>query len=193
MVASSYIEQGKTGAAIEACLAGQALIEEALKRVDEEHVPCELPPHEFIENCARLHVEMLSLRRGLDGRDVTIGVARQRGGGPLGHLPFASLEGEGELTRKLRESSDKAGLRLDIRVECVSLPAVCRAVASGACAAVLPKLAGSELPADLVAVMTSPLFADLTREINLVWNPRLLRLRPAAETALRWMEERLRF
>jgi hypothetical protein len=41
--------------------------------------------------------------------------------------------------------------------------------------------------------MTSPLFADLTREINLVWNPRLLRLRPAAETALRWMEERLRF
>lgn len=109
----------------------------------------------------------------------------------LGHVPIVSLEGKGEYVQKLAETAQKKRIRLNIRLECDSFPAACEAVATGQYAGVLPKLAASELSQADCVCMESAIFRNQARPIALVWNPRIIRLRPQMEKIRRWLGEEL--
>lgn len=109
----------------------------------------------------------------------------------LSHLPIACLDEKSEFGRRLLETTAKAGFHLNIRLGCESFPQACHAVASGGYAAVLPRLAAADLPPERFAVLDSPLFRNQRREIALVWNPRMLRLRAVAQRVLDGMTQRL--
>lgn len=111
----------------------------------------------------------------------------------LANLPLATVETTGEYGRQLHDASDRAGIPLRIHVECDSLPAVCRVVTSGLCAAVLPTIAAESLPVESYHALSSPLFAKMSRDIHVAWNPRLLRIRDAATEILPDMLRHLRF
>lgn len=100
----------------------------------------------------------------------------------LRHYPFLSYF-----------PSIRNGINLNVRIECESFPQASHAVASGSYAAVLPKLASVDLPRDRFAMIDSPLFKPLGRDIHIVWNPRIIRLRSVSVAVRDWMETHLRF
>lgn len=118
-------------------------------------------------------------------------LARNETLGILGQVPLAILHGDGELVKGLQALASDSGVKLDVRLRCESLPMACRAVALGSYAAVLPLFCKAELPAD-VRVVASPAFKALERTIHLVWNPRILRLRPVAAKVLAQLQKTIK-
>jgi len=125
-------------------------------------------------------------------RRLLVGVRRPTAQWVLSRLPVASLEETGEFGRTLRRCVSDVSIRMEICLECESLPEVREAVASGEFVGILPNVAGGSLSADECVTISSPLFAKLTREISLAWNPRILRLRPASAKTLSWLQKNLR-
>lgn len=104
-------------------------------------------------------------------------------------LPMAVQNTDGQFSRRLREIAIDPGVTLRPALSCQSFPQILAAVRSGAFAAILPKLALSELhPKAYVRLEGGPL-DRLRREIALAWNPRSSRLRPGAARLLEQMQK----
>ena len=99
----------------------------------------------------------------------------------LQNLPVAKQSGDRQVGRVLEEVSEKIGTPLDILLECESFPHAMRALQSGACAAILPQIAGRDLDPARHVEITSPHFRALDRQMVLTWNPRTLQLRESAD------------
>ena len=116
-------------------------------------------------------------KAGADGREHDAKV--------LDGVALATLEGEGSFRQELAAVARRHKFRLNIQLECSSFPLVASALETGGMAAVLPSIARVELGrAGIKEVKAAPL-KSFGREICLVWNPRLLRIRTALEKAER--------
>ena len=101
----------------------------------------------------------------------------------LDGLPLATLEGEGSFRGELAQATKKAGVKLNIQIECSSFPLVARAVAMGNVAAILPSIATTDLPATDVVRLPVSFLKALDRDMCLASNARLIRIRPMLQKA----------
>lgn len=107
-------------------------------------------------------------------------------------IPLALQTTEGEFTRQLKGIAESAGAKLDPALSCQSFPQVFAATRSQAFAAVLPELAVQTLPHGF-RVMRPPAFRELRRDVSLVWNPRVVSVRPRATAVMNQLQTVLRF
>lgn len=100
---------------------------------------------------------------------------------------------EGEFTNRLRQMdlAEKETLRPGL--DCQSFPQVFAAVKSERFAAVMPEIAARELPAESFHVIPADALRQLQRDIILIWNPRVIKVRPSAAEMLTRMQSVLRF
>jgi DNA-binding transcriptional LysR family regulator len=78
-------------------------------------------------------------------------------------------------------------------LSCQSFPQTLAAVRSERFAAIIPELAVKELPTGSVHKITDTRLRDLQRDIILVWNPRVTRVRPHAAKVVAELQKTLRF
>jgi hypothetical protein len=110
---------------------------------------------------------------------MALATARRKDGSELlDGLPLATLEGEGSFRNGLAQVARKAGVKLNIQIECSSFPLAARALARGGVAAILPTIATAELPPAVAAQVSVPFLKAFDREMCLALNPRLLHIRP---------------
>ena len=95
-------------------------------------------------------------------------------------IPLAMQSGDGAFVHQFRDWAEKSRVNVSIKLECESFPQACRALVSGACAAVLPTIARCDLPEDDFLEFDLPFLNRKPRQMCLAWNPRTLRLRSAA-------------
>jgi DNA-binding transcriptional LysR family regulator len=101
----------------------------------------------------------------------------------LAALPLATSIG-GDFRAHLESSAAKADWPLHITVSCSSFTHAARAVASGACAAVLPQMAARDFDPAEVRKFPLPFLKTYVRKLCLAWNPRLAEVRPLLTKAL---------
>jgi DNA-binding transcriptional LysR family regulator len=101
----------------------------------------------------------------------------------LSVLPLAVPHGDEVFTRWLEALALGKELVPNVALRCETFPQACSALVGGGYAAILPTFVRSELRGRPVTCVTAPLFADLASDVHLVWNPRVLRIRPAAARA----------
>jgi len=111
----------------------------------------------------------------------------------LDGLPLATLEGEGTFRSALFQAGKKAGVKLNIQVECSSFPLAARAVAKGNVAAILPAIASADLPATTAVQVPVTFLKSFDREMALATNARLLRIRPSLQKATEVLAQVCRF
>lgn len=99
----------------------------------------------------------------------------------LASAPLALQQSEPQLNQKLLDHARERGIVLDLALACETFPQAVRAVASGCYASLLPTLARTELPAEVVEVQPEGL-AKTTTKIALVWQKRCVRVRPLGES-----------
>lgn len=104
-------------------------------------------------------------------------------------LPIATL-GSGSFYTQLQTHLQAAGLNMGNINATQSFPFALRLLKTGGYAAILPDIAEVELPDD-VQKLESPVLESLSRKLSLAWNPRLLRVRPAAEEVIRFFIQTL--
>lgn len=110
----------------------------------------------------------------------------------LSSLPIAAQTTDGQFAERLRALLHALGVESRHALACQSFPQTLAAVRSGAFAAVIPELATADLPAKgFVHIGGAPL-NGLSRELVLAWNPRLVRVRPAAAKLIEKLERLLR-
>ncbi len=102
----------------------------------------------------------------------------------LSHLPVATLGSGASFHDSLMNCLRCHGVELANLNGTQSFPFAARLLETGCYAAILPDIAEKHLPAGTIRV-DDPLFDPLAREISLAWNPRLFRVRPAAEQVIR--------
>jgi len=95
----------------------------------------------------------------------------------LADMPIATSLG-GDFRENLEASAAKARWPLRITVSCASFTQAARAVACGACAAVLPRMAASDFDPAEVREFPLPFLKSYVRKLCLAWNPRLAEVRP---------------
>jgi DNA-binding transcriptional LysR family regulator len=106
----------------------------------------------------------------------------------LGSLPLAAQTTDGQFSQRLRALAHSLGVEARPALACQSFPQTLAAVRTGGFAAVLPALATVDLPPkSFVEVSGAPL-RGLSRELVLAWNPRVVRVRPAAAKLLGKLE-----
>lgn len=98
----------------------------------------------------------------------------------LAELPLATQTTDGQFTAGLRDLAHAVEVPLAPALACQSFPQTMAAVRTGKFWAIVPELALRELPAGLVHRINDERLATLTREAMLAWNPRVVRIRPAA-------------
>ena len=101
----------------------------------------------------------------------------------LDGLPLATLEGEGSFRSDLAHAATRAGVKLNIQIECSSFPLAARAVAKGNVAAILPSIAAADLPPAAATQVPATFLKAFDREMCLATKPRLLRIRPVLTQA----------
>lgn len=104
-------------------------------------------------------------------------------------LPVATL-GSGSFYTQLQTNLRAAGVSLGNMNATQSFPFALRLLKTGGYAAILPDIAEVELPDDVLK-LESPSLDSLSRKLSLAWNPRLLRVRPAAEAVIRFFIQTL--
>ena len=104
-------------------------------------------------------------------------------------LPVATL-GSGSFYTQLQTNLRAAGVSLGNMNATQSFPFALRLLKTGGYAAILPDIAEVELPDDVLK-LESPALESLSRMLSLAWNPRLLRVRPAAEAVIRFFIQTL--
>lgn len=110
----------------------------------------------------------------------------------LGSAPIAAQTTDGQFAERLRALLHEFGVEPRHALSCQSFPQTLAAVRSGTFAAVLPELATADLPPkDFARIGGAPL-RGLSRELVLAWNPRLVRVRPAAGKLTEKLEKLLR-
>ncbi len=106
----------------------------------------------------------------------------------LGTLPVAAQTTDGQFAERLRTLGHSLAVEPRHALACQSFPQTLAAVRSGGFAAVLPTLATADLPPkSFIEVGGAPL-RGLSRELVLAWNPRVVRVRPAAAKLLGKLE-----
>jgi DNA-binding transcriptional LysR family regulator len=106
----------------------------------------------------------------------------------ISEFPIATQAGTSQFAAHLREIAASAEVRLRLVLECESFPQALGALRTGHYAAILPRLALSELDARAFIEVPAPQLTSQRRKIVLAWNPRTLRLReqaPALAAALK--------
>lgn len=106
----------------------------------------------------------------------------------LGSLPIAAQTTDGQFAERLRALAHELGIEPRHALACQSFPQTLAAVRSGGFAAVLPLLATGDLPAKGFIQIGGAQLRSLSRELVLAWNPRLVRIRPAAGKLLGKLE-----
>jgi len=96
-------------------------------------------------------------------------------------LPLAMQSSDGVFTRQFHDWVEKNGVKVSVKIECDAFPQASRAVQSGECAAILPKIACVDLPADAFWELDVPFLNKKPRQMCLAWNPRTIRLRIEAQ------------
>jgi len=92
-----------------------------------------------------------------------------------GRLPLALMEGNGNLTRAIREEAAIRGIPLDVRLECSSFPQVAEAIQTMDLAGFLPQFAP---PTRQTRAFDLPEVERLSRVLTLAWSPRRERAKP---------------
>lgn len=116
-----------------------------------------------------------------------------RGGNKLlAALPLATLEGEGEFIRILRKAAKTEGISLRVELACSTFLMATAAVKQGSVAAILPRLAQSELPAREYERIELPLLKKLRRTMVLAYNQRVFLTRPKLAKGLDGLVKLLR-
>ncbi len=106
----------------------------------------------------------------------------------LGRLPIAAQTTDGQFAERMRRLTHSLEIEPRHALACQSFPQTLAAVRSGGFAAVLPVLATTDLPPkSFVEIGGAPL-RGLSRELVLAWNPRVVRVRPAAAKLLGKLE-----
>lgn len=106
----------------------------------------------------------------------------------LGALPLAAQTTDGQFAERLRALLHELGVEPRHALACQSFPQTLAAVRSGAFAAVLPALATADLPPKGFVEIGGAQLRGLSRELVLAWNPRVVRVRPAAGKLLGKLE-----
>jgi len=106
-------------------------------------------------------------------------------------LPIAVQTTDGQFSRRLREIFASLGITFRPTLACQSFPQAASAVRSGLFAAILPKLALTDLPAKTYVLADGAALDRLQREIVLAWNPRIARVRPGATRLLEQIQKLL--
>ncbi len=106
----------------------------------------------------------------------------------LGTLPIAAQTTDGQFAARLRAWLHELKVEPRHALACQSFPQTLAAVKSGAFVAVLPELAAADLPAKQFLRIDGPSLRRLSRELVLAWNPRVVRVRPAAGKLLEKLE-----
>jgi len=96
---------------------------------------------------------------------------KSTGKGIFAHLPLALATG-GQFRALIEASAARAGVELDIRLECPSFTLAARAVASGVYAGVLPDMAAVAFRNLPVTQLALPLPGIPPRPVVLAWHPR---------------------
>ena len=117
-------------------------------------------------------------------------VAGSRSARLLAELSMATIPPDYSVGRDLHQLGEKAGIRINVRLECDSFAGLARAVDTEGYAAVLPTYAEPHLRGDTERVAL-PLLKPMIREIALAWQDRKVGLRPEIEKVQRWMAEEL--
>ena len=104
-------------------------------------------------------------------------------------LPVATL-GSGSFYAQLQANLQESALNMSNMNATQSFPFALRLLKTGGYAAILPDIAEVELPKDVLK-LESPALESLGRKLSLAWNPRLLRVRPAAEEVIRFFIQTL--
>jgi DNA-binding transcriptional LysR family regulator len=99
-------------------------------------------------------------------------------------LPMAMQVSSGEFTATLFSIAKRLAPDFRPTLSCQSLPQVLAAVKSRRFIAVLPDLAAQELPENTYNLLAGRELASLDRDICLVWNPRVMSVRPHANALL---------
>ncbi len=107
-------------------------------------------------------------------------------------FPMAMQTTEGEFTHRLRDIATSESATLRPSFACQTFPQVFAAVRSGKFAAVLPEIAARELPTSLFRTIRAPALRSLQREITLIWNPRVIRVRLTAADTLAHIQSAFR-
>ena len=104
-------------------------------------------------------------------------------------LPFATLEGTGELRSSINQIALNAGKELQLELECTSLTQVATAVKCGACCGILPDFfEGTISDKEVVSYRLSDL-KGLRRKIFLIWKPSVLEFKPRIVHAIDAIEK----
>ena len=96
----------------------------------------------------------------------------------LAVIPIGILTGEPSFSERLETSLKRARVKFRKGWVSETFPKLCRAVAKGRIAAVLPTFARDELPSSHFHELKHPVLGKHERPMNLVWMPRLERQRP---------------
>ncbi len=104
----------------------------------------------------------------------------------ISRIPFATLGNDTAIFSG--KAAGAAGLgKINARLICESFTEACSAVAAGRYAAVLPVMAAKVLPEPLYVFREWPGLRSLSRPISLLWNPRVIQIRPESEKCLKWL------
>ena len=96
-------------------------------------------------------------------------------------LPFATLEGSGELRTTIEEFATKEGRALLPELNCTSLGQIATAIRSEVCCGILPEYLVDQNNLSDVERFKSGRLSSLKRTISLVWNPVSPLLKPYME------------
>jgi DNA-binding transcriptional LysR family regulator len=110
-------------------------------------------------------------------------VNAKRGIEILAGLPLVLLEGDGDLSRAIKEECGIQNIRLDVRLECSSFPQIAEAIQTMDLAGFLPRFAP---PIKRTVAYDIPEMNRLSRILTLAWSPRRERMKPSL---LRVVEE----
>ncbi len=111
----------------------------------------------------------------------------------LAGLPLVSLDQAGELARQFAVATKKARVVPVVKLQCDSLPQAFQAVQTGHYAAVLPTLSKSLAKATGIRVYEGKIFAAMSRDMDLIWSPRVERVRPTIAHLAKYLEKNWRF
>ena len=106
-------------------------------------------------------------------------------------LPMALMTTDGQFTARLKAISKKQGVELQTTIACESFPQALAAVRTGRYCSILPRLALSSLDSGFRELRHAA-FKPLARDLSLIWNTRMLQVRPLAIQVIEHMKEHLK-
>jgi LysR family nitrogen assimilation transcriptional regulator len=158
---------------IRAVAAGAILTELRDRRLDLAIIPAAPPPRPFVHRpIGRYRLALYAARAGFP-KAPTFEIV-------VSAMPIALQSSEPEIEQALFEESDARGVTPRVVLRCETFPQAMRAVETGAFAAVLPTIARAMLPASEYVEIRAPFAGIGERDLSLVFDPRLERIRPQA-------------